>query len=393
MSNVDPVEFVPASPGIDSERTRCPEAYRGRVHVLTLHDGDRVPDEVAAVDAVAAMERSGELDRAVADVRDWGADLVAHHLVSALGLRDHARVRVARAVVDFNRFPGRTRPGSSHVDRLALGGPVGEAMGHEVRRLTLERYYDGISEALERLILDGLILISVHTYDEHNASATRRPEVSVLSRSDSYQQHSRLPFGLFDPLFPDVLVESSAKRVLRDRLGLTLEKAGYYVEHNYPYCLPDGSLEIRSQPWFFFHRLRQAFELAHPETTGDPAYAQIWEMLFNTNLRGADSSALNRYLHRYCAAPSGREREFFEAGKAYSIIRDHLRAQPEFVERYRRSPDRTSAITIEVRKDLVWRYEDGRPVGPKDDAARRVGDVIAEGIATFLRTDLPQTTD
>lgn len=361
--------------------------------MLTLHDGDLVPDELLAVPAIAAMQADGSLQAAIDDVRDWGADRVAHHMVSALGLGGHTRLRLARAVVDFNRFPGRTRPGSAHVDKLAIGGPLGEAMGHEMRRHALSDYYDRISETVDASIVGGLMLLSVHTYDEHNPTSTRRPEVSLLSRSDSYQQHSRLPFGLFDPLFPDVLVESSAKRVLRDRVGLTLEKAGLHVEHNYPYCLPDGSLEIRSQPWFFFHRLRQDFEAEHPETADEPAFARVWEMLFNTNLRQADSSALSRFLHRYCDAPTGQEAEFEAAGAAYARIRDFLRGAPDFVEAYRRSPRRTSAITIEVRKDLVWQFDDGRPVGPNDENARRIGRLLAEGIATFLREDLPPLAD
>ena len=85
-------------------------------------------------------------------------------------------------------------------------------------------------------------ILTIHTYDVHNPSLTERPELSLITRSQSYQNNSHLPFGLFDPLFPDVLMESSTDPVLRDRIALTLEKLGVRVEHNYPYCLPDGSL-------------------------------------------------------------------------------------------------------------------------------------------------------
>ena len=358
-----------------------------QIAVLTLHDGDHVPKTLLDAPGMQSLIESGDLSRAIDDVRDWGADLVAQHVTGALGLAGHWRVPIARAVVDFNRFPGLTRRGTAHVDRLALGGPIAEAMSESQCRAVLSRYYDGISGAIENVISNKLIVLSIHTYDEHNATATQRPEVSLLSRSDSYQQHSQLPYGLFDPLFPDVLVESSAKRVLRDRIALTLEKRGVYVEHNYPYCLPDGSIEIRSQPWLFFHRLRQAFEAERPETAQEHSYVAVWEMLFNTNLRRADSGALSRYLHRYCEAPQGRAEEFEAAALAYRQIADFLKQRPDFVDNYRRSADRTSAITIEIRKDLVWRFVDGVPAGPIEENARRLGRLIALGLANFLTRD------
>ena len=180
---------------------------------MTLHDGDRVPPGLIASPRIAPLAQDGQLAAAVDRVRDWGADRVAHHLASALGIEGHHRVRISRAVVDFNRFPGVTRHGADHLDKLALGGPVAEALDDDERRAVLAQCYDPISAAMERVIDGRLIIISIHTYDERNATDTQRPEVSLLTRSDSYQRHSRLPFGLFDPLFPDVLTESSAKRV------------------------------------------------------------------------------------------------------------------------------------------------------------------------------------
>jgi hypothetical protein len=356
--------------------------------VLTLHDGDRVPSELYENGELQAMASDGRVEQAIASVRDWGADLVAGHLASALGISGYHRVGVARAIVDFNRFPGLTREGSRHVERLALGGPLADAMTAKQRRHVLSSHYDAISERVDELVDDQLIILSVHTYDERNSTHTQRPEVSLLSRSDSYQRDSHLPFGLFDPLFPDVLTESSAKRVLRDRMALTLEKAGIYVEHNYPYCLPDGSIEIRSQPWLFFLKLRVVFEAANPETQNDPAFSTVWEMLSNTNLRRADAGALSRYLHRFCEAPEGQEPEFQAAAAAYDVICLFLGARPNFVHEYRRSLDRTSAITVEVRKDLVWNFDaQGRPLRPNEAQGERIGRLLAGGISTFLHHD------
>ena len=98
--------------------------------------------------------------------------------------------------------------------------------------------------------------IAIHTYDRYIESGTERPATSIMTRSIGYQTESEMPFGLFDPLYPDVLSEFTADRVLRDRISLTLEKKQIPVAHNYPYCLPEGSLEVRYQVWAFFHALQ-----------------------------------------------------------------------------------------------------------------------------------------
>jgi len=365
----------------------APEAYRDQIAVVTLHDGDHLPEHLLASPGVARLAESSSLTAEFNNMRDWGADLVAHHLASALGLSGHQHVNTARLLVDFNRFPGSTPPEAGHLDRRAIHGSLAEVLDHAQKRQVLADHYDAVSDAMDAVIEGTLILLSIHTYDEHNVTKTQRPEVSLLTRSDSYQQHSRLPYGLFDPMFPDILVESSAKHVLRDRLALTLEKSGVYVEHNYPYCLPDGSLEIRSQPWFFFHRLRDRFEDAYPATAEQPAFEMVWHMLLNTNLRDAESEALSAYLHRFSQPLRGLEIAFGAARRAYDAIHEYLDEQTELVDRYRRSVMRTSAITIEVRKDLVWRFVDGEPAGPNEDRAREIGELLAQGVTTYLKHD------
>lgn len=386
-----PVRLVPARAAGSAGILDCPPALRDHVGVVTLHDGDEIPEDVAAMPGVRMLAASGALSRAVDAVRDFGADAVASAFAGALGLDGHRRVSVARAVVDFNRFPGLTMPGDRHEDRKALGGAIANALSADERRYVLRTYYDGISDRLDAFVRSQQILVSFHTYDPRNRSNTLRPEISILTRSDSYQRSSRLPPGLFDPLFPHELVESCARRALAHRVALTVERAGLGVEQNYPYCLPDGSLEIRSQPWFFFTELREVFEHANPGTADDPAFIRVWEMLRNTNQRATDARALGAYLHAYGDAPTGHEAAFAASGRAYETIAAFLAERDDFVPNYRRSARRTSALTIEVRKDLLWRYESGRPVAPLDDAAARIGRLLAEGVATFLRVDLPDS--
>ena len=372
----------------DTRPIACPYDDVTKVQVLTLHDGAYVPQRILDAPALAQVHADGSLAQSFQVKRDWGANLLAGHLAAALGTRGFHRVNVSRLVMDFNRFPGSTPRNASHLDKLAISGYLARDLDHVDKRWVLETLYDGVSGEMDAAISDKLLVISVHTYDERNPSDTQRPEVSLLGRSHSYQQTSQLPFGLFDPLFPAVLAESAVRGALRDRIALTLEKAGVFVEHNYPYCLPDGSLEIRCQPWFFFKRLRTHYEQAHPAATDDDAHNRVWTMLRNTNQRSADANALFGYLHHFHEAPPGQRKTFERSRRAYEAIANHLANHEALVHTYRFAQDRTSALTIEVRKDLVWRFdEDGNPLGPREDSARELGTLLAQGIGTYLRED------
>jgi hypothetical protein len=372
----------------DDVPVNCPVEDAAHVAIVTLHDGSFVPQRILDAPRLGGVVENGELERSFEVKRDWGASLVSGHLAAALGTGGYHRVDVSRLVMDFNRFPGSTPRNVSHLDKLAISGYLARDLDYVDKRWILDTLYDGVSGAMDAVISDKQLVVSIHTYDERNSTETQRPEVSLLGRSHSYQQHSRLPFGLFDPLFPDVLAESAVQGALRDRIALTLEKAGVFVEHNYPYCLPDGSLEIRCQPWFFFHRLRTHYELTHPDTRDDPGHRLVWRMLQNTNLRCAEANALSGYLHHFRDHLPGRRDDFELCRLSYEAIRAHLEAHEPLVHAYRFAQDRTSALTIEVRKDLVWRFDDaGRALGPRDDAARELARLLAQGIGTYLRED------
>ena len=120
----------------------------------------------------------------------------------------------------------------------------------------------------------------------------------------------------------------------------------------------------------------------------DPAHRFAWATLLNTNLRRPDSGALFGYLHRYRQAPAGRIREFERARAAYELLVHWLHQRPGLITDYRFSDERTSAISIEVRKDLVWHFDDdGRPMGPDDERADEIGRILAQAIGTYLTED------
>jgi len=384
----EPFSFEAATGGPLGE---IPEALRDRIQVDTIHDGDMIPAEfLVAADgrpiAPAEIRSSFELDR------DWGAGLVATRLAGALGLAGFHQVNTARVLMDFGRFPGSTQAGADYQNRFAINYPFSEWLGHDQKRLVLEQQYDRCSTGMEKAVAGKLIKIACHTYDRRNASGTLRPHVSLVTRSLAYQKDSRMPAGIFDPLYPDLLAEFTSDRILTDRISLDLEKSGIPVAHNYPYCLPEGSIEVRAQVWFFFDFARKRFEAERPDTASDPAYRAMWGMLLDTNRRNTESDALRSYLHLFRRAPAGLDAMFRQVRIAYEQVKVMIeRDDRRMIAEYRYSDSRPSTIAIEVRKDLVWDLtDDDRPIRPRPDVATRIAEAIAQAVLRYLREDRPE---
>ncbi len=385
----DPYELVHVTPnGTDL----LPEVLRPRVLVHTVHDGDAVPAQFLTHRDGSPIADPDELERRYIRERDWGANLVASGIASALGLSGYVRCNVARVLLDFNRFPGSTPPlNRDPLERLAINEPFASGLDHGQKLELLERYYDQSSELIESSWLDGnLIMLGVHTYDQRNPSQTTRPDISLVTCSHTYLRESRMPFGVFDPLYPDVLGESTCSRVLRDRISLNFERTGFRVLHNHPYALPEGSIEVRAQVWYFFDFLRRRYIEAFPETRDCAAHGLVWSMLLNTNLRLHDGETLRAYLHRFRKLPEGDVLRFQEAEAAYRRVSAFLDA--DVLRDYRRSPDRPSAIAMEVRKDLLCTFdpETGRPLPLTDeqrDRATVIGHIIASAIRLYFEHD------
>lgn len=384
----EPLSFeAPVGPPLGE----IPAAFRDRIMVDAIHDGDLIPPEFLIdhrgrpIDP-ALFRSHYELDR------DWGAGLVAARLAGALGLPGWYKVNVARVLMDYGRFPGITTAGADYLRRFAINYPFSGWMSHDQKRRLLEDYYDRCSNRMDAAVHGKLIKIACHTYDRHNASGTVRPHVSLVTRSLAYQTDSRMPTGVFDPLYPDFLAEFTADRILTDRISLDLEKGGIPVAHNYPYCLPEGSIEVRAQVWYFFAYVRERFEKAYPDTINDPAFHMVWNMLLDTNLRSTDSDALRSYLHLYRQPPQAREEEFRHARIAYERVKSFIEADDRrLVQDYRYWDERPSTLGVEVRKDLVWEFSGAeRPVRPRREVAWRIAEGIAAAVLHYLRVDRPE---
>ncbi len=393
---VEPVEFVPTpevAPKDDSEIQRV------GVLINTVHDGDLIPQPYWSAlheEWGNDDERMAEFDFDYVRERDWGSDLVAAAMVQSLnkyGFRceGYQRIKIARVLMDFGRFPGHTRLHADHLDRFAINYPFSYILDFHLKKHLLENYYDEISSRMEPIVAQKMIMISIHTYDRYNEAGTERPLTSVINRPMSYQLHSTMPFDFFDPIYPPVLGEYTADRRLTHRLALMLERAGFPSADNYPYLLPSGSMEVRAQVWLFFKHLCKHFEEAYPVTKESEAYQRVWNMLLDTNLRSAESENLRSYLHMFRKAPEGQVASFAESRRAYEQIKNFLHQEEEkLVKEYRTSPYRPSSLGIEVRKDYVWEFADKacrQPLGPRPDNAKKVADVLAQALLRYLKED------
>jgi hypothetical protein len=382
----DALELV--RPARSSKSCDFPGHYRDKLVVDVVHDGAWIPEEFLVDRQGRSIERAAIAPH-FRHERDWGAGLIANRLTAMLGLPGYSRVNVARVLMDFGRFPGSTGRHADHLHRFAINYPYSTWLSHAQKKRLLEVYYDDVSRRFEAQLSRGVIKLAIHTYDQFNESGTERPPVSLMTRSIGYQTSSEMPQGVFDPLYPDILGEFTADRVLRDRISLTLEKAGVAVAHNYPYCLPEGSLEVRYQVWAFFQHFRRVFEEQCPETVGEPGYLMVWEMLNDTNLRSSESETLRSYLHMYRRTPIEGGSRYEAAALAYEAIAAYLKKnRHEVVENYRFSPARPSSLALEVRKDVVCELDkEGYPIRVRRDNIEHIADTIAEAIAHYLRSD------
>ena len=374
------------------EHIHMPDGLQDRVMIDVIHSGHVIP-------AAFLVDRNGETirpqvfyDRYVHE-RDWGACLVARALASRLGLAGYYRVHIARALLDFGRFPGATPRGAAHMERLAINEPFSQRLSHRQKRHLLADYYDTISDAMERALRGKRIKFAVHTYDRFSPSGAERPEFSVITRSQAVERDGPGFFKAFDELYPKELGEFTADPVLRDRISLTLQKRGYFVEPNYPYSLPEGSVEVRAQVWSFFGNLRHSFEDRFPETVDDEAYRRIWTMLMDTNLRRAECEMLRSYLHMYRRVPEQELAAARASREAYIRIAKYLHGnRAQLVDAYQDSSQRISALGIEVRKDLLWEFDDrGQPIRPRPENAETIAGALAEGVAIYFKRDHPRT--
>ncbi|MCA9688155.1 MAG: N-formylglutamate amidohydrolase [Nannocystaceae bacterium] len=388
-STCDPLIFAPSAPIATPSEYALTPADRARVVVDAIHDGDVIPSEFL-VDADGRPIEERAFLHHYAIERDWGASLVADALARHLALGGHFRVELARVVMDFGRFPGITPKDCDHLGRRAINYPFSGLLDHTQKRRILAHYYDTISDQLDQAVSRAEVKIAIHTYDAHNPSGTLRPPISILTRCVGYQVRGEMPLGVFDPLFPDLLGEFTADRILRDRISLTLERAGLSTEHNYPYLLPDGSVEVRSQVWNFFRSLRAAYEDESPETREDPAHEMVWRMLLDTNLRSSASEALRSYLHAFRRVSVDREQEFEAARDAYERISAFLqRGDGVFAREYRHSPSRPSALGVEIRKDLIYDLDErGYPRASRPEVVEEIAALIARAVHTYFTLDL-----
>lgn len=379
-----PVSFIEVEPDVHG----LPNVFKDRVSVDVIHDGAYIPPQFLSDNQNNPFDPA-LIQKHYTVERDWGANFVAERLCQRLGLSGFLTVNTARCLMDFGRFPGSTKEGATHLGRQAINAPFSNCLDFAQKRSVLEDHYDVISDTFDEYLQGKVLKIAVHTYDKHNASGTVRPHVSLVTRMLNYQIESRMPTDIFDPLYPDVLADYTVDRVLIGRMSLTLEKSKIAVGNNYPYLLPEGSIEVRHQVWRFFDWLHRRFTYHNPETAEDPAFNAIWRMLKDTNFRSAESAALRSMVHLYRRAHKEHIDFYDQTILAYHKIHKFIHVEyPELIEEYRLDPMRCMSLGIEVRKDLIWEFDSkGNPIRPNLDRAYEIADKMADSMIEYFTID------
>ncbi|KAA3606080.1 MAG: hypothetical protein DWQ01_17955 [Planctomycetota bacterium] len=377
-----------------------------KLFLHTVHDGNWVPEFLSGLDRK-------EFASSFRHERDWGANRVAESLALKLGVSGFHHVLIARSVFDFGRFPGVSQAEDDHLTRLAIRPDLARELRRQDRAEALRRIldlYNDISQTYEgfhrRRLQDPdigqrpLVSLALHTYDEWNPSGTRRPAVSLIFRPTSYQEQAKLRHGLFDPLYPDELAEFTADRNLAHRMALALGRRYIPAGMNFPYTLPEGSLEMRTQVWLFFRYLRHHYQPGpRAEEAGEAAQEAVWKMLFNTNRGHMETQVLWSYLHEFKRIPEGFTLENgvrpSQAEAVYQDIQLFLRdRRPDLIPNYRYTTHRPSSLAIEVRKDWLFEgFHDGEEFkgqSLREDRLQDLTDALAEALRHYLDQDLPE---
>ena len=361
------------------------------VLVDTVHDGHVVPESILPL----GDEAWSDLEQTYGDERDWGAHYVAAALGRSLGLSSYKRVLLARPLLDFNRFAGINEISLGHDHRDAIFPPMSGHLDGKRRRILLEQGYDAIEERMERWIEGRQIKLAIHTYRPANEIGTERPAVSLITQSAAYDRQTDLRQAAFYEFYPRQLVEFTADRMLTYRIATNLERGFIPTGLNSPYLLPEGAVELRAQVWLFVHFLRGRYEQSEQALhRGTREYEAIWNMLGNTNRRSAEATSLREQLHGSARVPKSQDLDVEKLREIYDGIRAFLRASNgRIVWDYRFSPDRMSAIIVEVRRDFILRMErvDGhlRPVSVHEERVGEIGNRIAQAVRDYLSEDLP----
>ncbi len=376
---------------VDGTEGQESEAHLDAPHgalIFTIHDGNQVPRHLFGERSEEVLALP-EVESTFLHERDWGANLVARHLAREIGAGSYVRINLARLVMDFGRFPGTSSVGEEYLRRHALFPPVEHLLSEDACHEVLARYYDSASLAFVEHFARRRVTIAVHSYDPRNTTGTQRPEVGLVARSLEYQMTSTLPPYIFDPLFPPELFEATCHRLLTYQALVDLERDGWHTGLNYPYIMPEGSVEIRAQVWLFFCYLRREFLRAFPAAHDQPAFQRVWQLLLDVIRRSTDAERLRGYLHRYREPPRDSRELFAEARRAYGEVKRFLAEnRDDLLAGYRFSGERTSCLGIEVRKDLLCEMDrQAGAVSLRADAeqtASRIAGCIAPSVRSFL---------
>lgn len=396
------------------------------VTVYSLHDGRHIPAGVESLlsDGEQGEARLQELKREFSKHRDWGAGAVAQCIAGALGLHRFGRVEVARPFVDYGRMPGVTTPTTPHLRTKSIGSWAGTVLPPAAIRACLDAY-DRCASGFEARVREdlglppndaetwradgsdlarcGRIFVEVHTCDDAEIDGERRPDLSVIFRTDPGDEVQRDRW--VRRLIPTQLYRFTADRLLPVRLLQNFEHAGYYAGINSPYHLPRGSIAVRLHRWAIAHILSRYVALKHEEgkvpadeypklheviANSGRAWSRLWSTIANANTRDPKARLFLDYVNNRCSLSSlsGEARQEIESVAELAEEVDRYLREPaaqERLEEWRWSPERMSVVALEVTKSTIWNPRDGLLV----DNIHKVARIVAQSLLDYLNVDRP----
>ena len=233
---------------------------------------------------------------------------------------------------------------------------------------------------MEEQLRGKLLKIAIHTYDPYNDSGTERPHVSLVTRTIGYQLESRMPFGVFDPLYPDILAEFTVDRVLRDRISLTLKKIASLSLIIIHIFFPKEVQRFVTWYGVSFHGFSNALRmptLRQLEILHMVGYGRCYK------IPTSDLHKQENYVVFFTCIDVRR----WKQPDYTNILSMPIATYTSFVSQdnkkivteYRNSQERCMSLGIEVRKDLVWKFDkDGIPIEPQPDFALRIAKKICQ---------------
>lgn len=341
-----------------------PAEFAKKIVLDSIHTGKCIPGDIAKKVSSTKLLRHYRIER------DWGADLVAKDLAHMLGISWY-EVQIARVLQDIGRFSGDTITGNDgsvrdHLLRKSTNYPFTEVSKHE--KFPLLALYDQISDAMEKILKEIVLRISIHTCDYRDSKGVR-PEFMLLYTLRDVILNLDNPLPNI-PFLPLEIARQTVDPCLVGFLSKELHcmPRSFQTTHNYPYQLSEGGVETRLLAWWMSQLLQKEFETDNPKFRVEDSsilnkkqknweYLVCWAVLQDTNGRNANTHIWRHFLLEDLSIRDLSSIDVTEEQiKRVSIALDRIKKyyknnKHKLIQKFWR--EKLGTIAIEIRKDVA----------------------------------------